>query len=472
MTSFPTTIVEAGAALRAGELTSVELIRTVLARADKIDADLGCFLARFDDDALSAAATADAELAAGTDRGPLHGIPLGIKDLLAAREGPTTAHSLVPSRVAPPGVDAEAVARLRDRGAVIVGKTSLSEYALGAPDPDAGLPLPRNPWDREHWPGGSSSGTASGLAAGLFLGGLGTDTGGSIRIPAACCGITGLKPTYGRVSKSRCIPLAYSLDTVGPMARTAEDCAVLLQVISGQASSDATSADEPVPNYISALTGDLSGVRVGVERVHHGTQVGADPEVVARVEEAVKDLERAGAIVEEITIEHRQIADAATRVIMHTEAFTQHRPTLRDRWHDYGPFTRLLLTHGAFLSAADYVQAQRVRSLVRAEVKQLLKRVDVIVTPTVGVPAPRLDADFVALMPLFFTGVWNLTGNPALSLPVGPVRGLPVGMQIVGRPFAEATVLRVGDAYQRRTDWHRRRPEERDDARSDAPDHA
>jgi len=234
---LPGSIVEAGAMLRAGQLTSVQLIRTVLARADELDADLGCFLARFDDAALRAAAAADEELAAGIDRGPLHGIPLGIKDLLAAKEGATTAHSLVPSTVAPPGVDAEAVARLRDKGAVIVGKTSLSEYAFGAPDPSSGLPLPRNPWDRERWPGGSSSGTASGLAAGLFLGGLGTDTGGSIRIPAACCGITGLKPTYGRVPKSRCIPLAYSLDTVGPMARTAEDCALLLQAISGPASS-------------------------------------------------------------------------------------------------------------------------------------------------------------------------------------------------------------------------------------------
>jgi aspartyl-tRNA(Asn)/glutamyl-tRNA(Gln) amidotransferase subunit A len=461
MTALPDTIVEAAACLRAGRLTSVQLIRAVLARADLIDADLGCFLARFDDAALGAAAVADDELAQGIDRGPLHGIPLGIKDLLAAREGPTTAHSLVPSTVAPPGVDAAAVSRLRDHGAVIVGKTSLSEYAFGAPDADSGLPLPRNPWDRERWPGGSSSGTASGLAAGLFLGGLGSDTGGSIRIPAACCGITGLKPTYGRVPKSRCIPLAYSLDTVGPMARSAEDCALLLQAISGPDRSDATSAGEPVPDYRALLTGDVAGLRIGVERLHHGSAVGTDAGVLERMEEALVCLEQAGAHIQEIEVDHYDAAEAANLIIVHTEAFAHHVPNLRDRWRDYGSFTRLLLTQGAFVSGADYVQAQRVRSLVRTETRRLLEDVDVIVTPTVGVPAPRLDADFVALMPLFFTGVWNVTGYPALSVPVGLVDGLPVGMQLIGRPFDEGTVLRAGDAYQRRTEWHRMTPAER-----------
>jgi aspartyl-tRNA(Asn)/glutamyl-tRNA(Gln) amidotransferase subunit A len=456
MSSFPATIAEAAIALRAHALTSVELVEGVLARADALDGDLGSFLARFDEQALAAARTADDELAGGTDRGPLHGIPIGVKDLLSSREGPTTAHSRVQVPGAPPNVDAEAVARLRDAGAVIVGKTSLSEFALGAPDPEAGLPLPRNPWHREYWPGGSSSGTASGLAAGLFLGGVGTDTGGSIRIPAAVCGITGLKPTYGRVPKSRCIPLGWSLDTVGPMARSAEDCALLLQVLAGHLPSDPTSADEPVPDYGAALTGDLTGIRVGVERAHHGAEVGTDPAVLTRMEDALSVLEDAGARIEEVSVEHwDEFADAAL-VIMHSEAFTFHRPYLRDYWADYGSFTRVLLAHGAFLSASDYVQAQRVRSLARAEVARIHERVDVIVSPTVGVPAPRLDDDFLALMPLFFTGVWNVTGSPALSLPVEPEHGLPVGVQIIGRAFDEATTLRVGDAYQRRTPWHRR----------------
>ena len=459
MTSLPITIAVAGAALRSGTITAVELTQAVLDRADQVDADLGCFLNRFDEAALTAAADADAELASGTDRGPLHGIPLGVKDLLSAEEGPTTAHSLVPCQAAPTGVDAEVVARLRHSGAVIVGKTSLSEYAFGSPDPDSGLPLPRNPWDREHWPGGSSSGTASGIAAGLFLGGVGTDTGGSIRIPAACCGVTGFKPTYGRVPKSRCIPLAHSLDTIGPMARTAEDCGLLLQAMSGPAPSDSTSADELVPDYCADLTGDLTGIRIGVERVHHGVAAGSDPQVVERVEEAVTILEQAGAQVEEIVIDHGAVSKAAEHVILHTEAFTHHRANLRDRWSDFGSFTRLLLSYGALVSGPDYVQAQRVRSFVRAEVRRATARVDVVVTPTIGIPAPRLDADFMALLPLFFTGMWNMTGQPALSAPVGTVRGLPVGMQIVGRPFDEATVLRVGDAYQRRTTWHRQTPQ-------------
>jgi aspartyl-tRNA(Asn)/glutamyl-tRNA(Gln) amidotransferase subunit A len=262
------------------------------------------------------------------------------------------------------------------------------------------------------------------------------------------------------VPKSRCIPLGFSLDTVGPMARGAEDCALLLQVLSGHAPSDPASAREPVPDYRAALTGDLTGIRVGVERAHHGVDVGTDPGVVRRLEDALSVLEDAGARVEEVSVDHwDEFADAAL-VIMHSEAFAFHRPNLRDHWGDYGSFTRVLLAHGAFLSAADYVQAQRVRALARAEVARIHERVDVIVSPTVGVPAPRLDADFLALMPLFFTGVWNVTGSPALSLPVEPERGLPVGMQLIGRPFDEATTLRVGDAYQRRTAWHRREPVE------------
>jgi aspartyl-tRNA(Asn)/glutamyl-tRNA(Gln) amidotransferase subunit A len=457
----PVTIAEAAAALRAGSVTAVELTERALARADAVEPDLGCLLARFDDTARAAAAHADAELAAGTDRGPLHGIPLGVKDLLATVEGPTTAHSRVAPRGIAPGTDAPAVARLRARGAVIVGKASLSEYAFGSPDPDAGLPLPRNPWDRERWPGGSSSGTGSGVAAGVFLGGLGSDTGGSIRIPAACCGVTGLKPTAGRVPTDGCVPLAWSLDTVGPMARTAEDCGLLLAAI-----ADAVPPAAGVPatgpaavDALAARAGDLTGLRIGVERRHHGVDAGADPDVVAAVEAAVAVLEQAGAVVEEVVIDRWELADHAQHVILHAEAYTAHRASLREHWADYGSITRFLLAQGMFVSGPEYVQAQRVRSLVRADVARLLERVDVVVTPTIGVPAPRLDADFLALVPLFFTAVWNLTGHPALSVPVEPVRGLPVGMQVVGRPFADATVLAVGDAYQRRTGSHRLVPE-------------
>ncbi len=345
----------------------------------------------------------------------------------------------------------------RAAGAVIVGKTTLSEYAFGAPDPDAGLPWPRNPWDLERWPGGSSSGTASGLAAGVFAAGIGSDTGGSIRIPAACCGVTGLKPTYGLVPTDRTIPLSWSQDTVGPMATTAADCALVLSAIA-HPRPPGTPAADPLAPFSGERSGDLTGLRIGVERRHHGEAVGADPEVVRRVEEAVRVLEQAGARVEEVELQHAEAAEAAHMVITHAEAFAAHRPRLRDQWSRYGAFTRLLIAQGAFVSGPEYVQAQRVRTLVTRSVARLFERVDLVVTPTIGIPAPRLDADFLALLPLFFTGYWNLVGTPALSVPVGLVGGMPVGMQLVGRPYEEATVLRAGDAFQRRTSWHLARP--------------
>ena len=248
----PSTIADAAVALRRGALTSVELTTRLLARADAHDSTLGTYVARFDDAALAAAAKADADFAAGVDHGPLQGIPLGVKDIIAAREGATTACSKVLDPEWGRGIDAPVVARLRAQGAVITGKTATMEFAMGAPDADGPFPIHRNPWNVERWPGGSSSGTGTGVAAGLILGGLGSDTGGSVRIPSALCGISGLKTTYGLVPKSGVVPLGYSLDTVGPMARTARDCALILQAIAGPSDDDATSVDRPVPDYAAA----------------------------------------------------------------------------------------------------------------------------------------------------------------------------------------------------------------------------
>ena len=234
MQSIPLTVQDAAKQLRTGELTSVELTKLVIARAEEFDAQVGTYLARFDDHALASAAQADDELAQGLDRGPLHGIPVGVKDILAALEGPTTAQSLILDPAWGEGKDAPIVKRLRKAGAVITGKTTTMEFACGMPDPTKPFPIPRNPWDLETWPGGSSSGTGSGIAAGMFLAGIGTDTGGSIRIPAAFCGVSGLMPTFGRVPKSGCTPLGYSLDHVGPLARSAWDCAAMLQVSASQ----------------------------------------------------------------------------------------------------------------------------------------------------------------------------------------------------------------------------------------------
>ncbi len=455
----PTTISEAADALRAHRTTSVALTRQLLARCDALDARLGTFIARFDETALAAAAQADADFAAGIDRGPLQGIPLGIKDIIAAREGATTACS----KVLPPdwgrGVDAPVVARLRARGAIVLGKTTTLEFAMGPPDPEGPFPLHRNPWDLERWPGGSSSGTGTGVAAGLILGGLGSDTGGSIRIPAALCGISGLKPTFGLVPKARVVPLGHSLDTVGPMARTARDCALILQAIAGFSPDDPTCADRPVPDYAAALDGDLAGLRIGVERDHHSGVAGFDAACRERFEAAVTALERAGAELVPVRFEGFPLVQTAALLTSAAESFNQHRRDLQTRFADYGRGARHALALGVLYGASDYVQAQKVRAYGLATLARVLERCDVLVTPTIGLPAPRIDEDFWRMMAWTYTPAWNLLGTPAMSVPMGPIAGgLPAGLQIIGGHFEDAKVLRVADAYQRITDWHRRLP--------------
>jgi len=455
----PSTIVDAAAALRSGSLTSVALTRELLARTDALDATLGTFVARFDDTALVAAEQADADFAAGVDRGPLQGIPIGVKDIIAAREGATTACSKVLDPDWGRGVDAPVVARLRAQGAVIAGKTATMEFAMGAPDADGPFPIHRNPWDLDRWPGGSSAGTGTGVAAGLILGGLGSDTGGSVRIPAALCGISGLKTSFGLVPKSGVVPLGYSLDTVGPMARTARDCALILQAIAGASADDPTSVDRPVPDYVAALTGDAEGLRVGVERDHHTRVEGFDPACRDRFEDAVRALERAGAEIVEVHFDSYPIITAAALVTSAAESFAYHRKDLQERFGDYGREARASLALGAFYSSADYVQAQRVRAWGLATLRRVLGECDVIVTPTIGLPAPRLTDDFWSMMQWIYTPVWNHLGTPAISVPMGPIAaGLPSGLQVIGGRFDDARVLRVADAYQQVTDWHTRVP--------------
>jgi aspartyl-tRNA(Asn)/glutamyl-tRNA(Gln) amidotransferase subunit A len=451
----PTTIADAAAALRRGTVSSVALTTELLRRADALDATLGTYVARFDDTALVAAAQADADFAAGVDRGPLQGIPLGVKDIIAAREGATTACSKVLDPDWGRGVDAPVVARLRAQGAVITGKTTTMEFAMGAPDADGPFPIHRNPWDLERWPGGSSAGTGTGVAAGLILGGLGSDTGGSVRIPAALCGISGLKTTYGLVPKSGVVPLGYSLDTVGPMARTARDCALILQAIAGASADDPTSVDRPVPDYAAALAGNASGLRVGVERAHHSGVEGFDAACRDRFEDAVRALEAAGAEVVEVHFDGYPLITAAAMVTVAGEALAYHRKDLQERFGDYGREARAALAMGAFYNSADYVQAQRVRAWGLATLRRVLGECDVIVTPTIGLPAPRLTDNFWAMMPWTYTPAWDLLGTPAMSVPMGPIaHGLPSGLQVIGARFDDATVLRVADAYQHVTDWH------------------
>jgi aspartyl-tRNA(Asn)/glutamyl-tRNA(Gln) amidotransferase subunit A len=466
------TIADAARALRAGTLTATGLLRQVSDRADKLDPQLGVYLTRFADGAAAAAEKADRELAAGIDRGPLHGIPLGIKDILATKGWVTTAQSLVHESAWWRDQDAPVVARLRAAGAVITGKTSTMEYAIGLPDPDKPFPVPRNPWNPATWTGGSSSGTGAGVAAGLFLGGLGTDTGGSVRIPAAYCGITGLKPTYGLVPRAGCLPLGFSLDHIGPMARSALDCALMLSVMAGHDPRDPAALDLPAPggpagepgtrpDYAGALTGDLSGLRIGVERAIPATARWRDPALLPALDAAADGLAAAGADVTEVRIpSYRALADA-DMVIMAAEAFSFHRSAMTARWADYGRYTRTFIAQGALLSAADYVTAQRARRVACAALSEVLGGLDAIITPTCAAGAPAYEGlDMGSLMSQIFTGAFNSTGLPVLALPAGfTAAGLPLSVQVIGRPLAEATVLAIGDALQRRTTHHLTEPE-------------
>jgi aspartyl-tRNA(Asn)/glutamyl-tRNA(Gln) amidotransferase subunit A len=461
MTDLPLTIKAAAAALRDGQITSVDLTAGMLDRIEHLNPRLGAFIAVSGETALVAAQQADADFAKGVDKGPLQGIPLGVKDIIATRDAPTTANSHILDPAWGADWDAPVVERLRAAGAVIVGKTVTSEFACGAPDPDNGFPMPKNPWNLEHSAAGSSAGTGIAVAAGLVLGGLGTDTGGSVRGPASANGHSGLKVTFGRVPKFGCVPLGYSLDSIGPMARTAWDCAALLKVMAGYDARDPTAAQAPVPDYPAALTGQIQGLRIGVPTAYFFDAPELDPEVKSAVLEGIEVLRRAGAVVREVTIPHVEVAKNANNMIWASEAFAYHQEDLRTRWELYGRYTRTMIARGALFNGPDYIQAQRVRAYFKKAVAAVMADLDVLITPTSTTPAEKIaDMDMQRrLLGASFTGVWNLIGLPALALPCGfSSTELPLSMQIVGKAFDEATVLRVGDAYQQSIDWHLRVP--------------
>ena len=458
------TIVGAADALRAGTTTAVALVEESIARADASDAALGVYITRTDEAALEAATLADEELKAGIDRGPLHGIPFGIKDIIASTDAPTTAQSLIlDPEWGPAQGDAVVVERLRASGAAFVGKAATLEFAIGIADANKPFPVHRNPWDPDCWPGGSSAGTGAGVAAGMFLGGLGTDTGGSIRIPAAFCGITGLKATYGRVPKSGCVPLGYSLDHIGPMARSAADCAAILESIAGYHPSDPTCVDRPaddLPQW-DQLPEDLEGVRIGVDRANHYSAPNIADGAIAVFEEAVRELEGLGAEVVDVSIPHFAEGNAADILIMVAEAMAYHRSDFQTRWEDYGSATRETLGWSMAYTGADYVQAQRVRSLVCREMASLLTTVDAVVHPTNLFGAPRLDDTLIANWldwPLF-TSYGNSVGLPVLSAPMGFVDGMPLGLSVMTKAFDEAGALAIGHAFQSTTNHHLQAPQ-------------
>ena len=464
------TLTWAAAALRAGDVTSVALTEACLAVCRAQDATLGALIHRDDASALEAAALADAELARGVDRGPLHGVPFGLKDLLATADAPTTANSRVLDPAWGAGYDAVVVERVRAAGAVVLGKLVLSEFALGPPelDHDLGFPIPRNPWNPAHSAGGSSSGCGVAVAAGMVLGSLGTDTAGSVRFPAASCGHTGLKVTYGAVPKWGCVPLAYSLDSIGPMARSARDCAAIFAAIAGSDRRDPTSRNLS-PAGLSAVgriaaegPPSVAGLRIGLPQRYFFDHELLEPATRSAVLTVADTLAAAGADVVDVDVPRSAEAKEATLIIMLTEAFAYHRLDMASpKWELYGPALRRAIARGALYRGADYVQAQRFRSWWTRQVDAVFETVDLLLTPATLGPAPTIEGYDLGsrLNGPSFASPWNLCGNPALAMPCGfSDTGLPLSVQLVGRRFDEATVLGAAATYQDRTDWHQRVP--------------
>ena len=454
------TVREAGDLIRRRQLSPVELTRAFLERIQAVDGRLKTYVTLLAESAMAEAQAAEGEIARGGYRGPLHGIPVALKDLYDTKGVRTTAQSKVlEHRV--PAEDATTTARLRGAGAVLLGKLALHEFALGGPQTSI-FEQARNPWDLERVTGGSSSGSGAAVAAGLCMASLGSDTGGSIRAPASLCGIVGLKPTYGLVSRYGVVPLSWSLDHCGPMTWTVEDAALVLQTIAGPDPKDPTTSAAPLPDYTQALREDVRGLRIGVPR-HYFLEPrnGVEPETAAAVEQALKDLEGLGARVEEVTVPSLEYAWVANSVILLAEAAAYHRRNLQARPREFGDIVRVRFFMGALLSGVDYVQAQRARSRVRRELAEVLRRVDVLAAPTQPKPAARFqgfDPFAIGLTPSF-TSPFNLAGVPAISVPCGfSGEGLPIGLQIAVRPFDEPTVLRVAHTYERHAGWYRRRP--------------
>jgi aspartyl-tRNA(Asn)/glutamyl-tRNA(Gln) amidotransferase subunit A len=447
---------ELSRALRGRRVTSSAATRACLARIDERNGELNAFLAVTAEAALAAAAQMDAELREGRYRGPLHGVPVALKDLYDTAGVPTTAGSAV-LRNRVPEQDATVVRRLRRAGAVLLGKTHLHEFAFGATNLNEHYGPARNPHDPTRMTGGSSGGSAAAVAAGMCYGALGSDTGGSIRCPAALCGIVGLKPTYGRVSRAGVLPLAWSLDHAGPMTRTVEDAALLLETIAGYDAADRTSAMRPVPAWGASLEAPpageapLGGLRVGVPQELFWDPI--QPGVADTVRAGIARLAAAGATVAPLSLPFIELALAAQLVILHAEAAAYHRPLLRRHADRYDPRVRARLLQGLTLSSSDYLDALRARGMVREKLLGVLRvEADLLATPAVPLVAPPLEAKEVEVGtvlsdPQAFmvrnTFLFNLTGFPALSVPCGTAGGLPVGLQLAAGPWKEALLFRA-----------------------------
>jgi aspartyl-tRNA(Asn)/glutamyl-tRNA(Gln) amidotransferase subunit A len=454
---FPT-IAEASALLRAGKLSPVELTRACFERVHQLDGQLNAFILPLEASALAEARLAEAEIAAGNWKGPLHGIPVGLKDIYSTAGIATTGHSaLFKDHV--PTDDATTVARLRAAGAVIMGKLSTMEFAIGGPSFDLPWPPARNPWDPARQPGGSSSGSGVSIATGMCIGSMGTDTGGSIRNPAAWCGIAGIKPTYGRVSRHGILPLSFTMDHGGPMCWTSEDCALMMQVLSGYDPLDPGSADVAVPDFAAVIGAPIKGLRVGVIRHFFERDLIPGAETGAALETAIGVLQSLGAVVSDVTLSPLEMYSHVGSLISRPEAFALHERYLTTTPELYGASGRGRIMAGAFVRAADHINALRHRALLVAEMAEVMRGVDVLVLPSVPDPAPLFEADPPLSFGASYTRPFNVTGYPALSICNGfSAGGLPLSMQIVARPFEDHIALQVGDAFEKATGYRTIRP--------------
>ena len=441
-------------------LSPVEATEAMLRRAEALQPKLDAFLLLDADKAMDAARAAERAIQAGRKLGPLHGVPFGLKDIIDTAGMRTTCHSkILEDNV--PGQDATVAAKLKGAGGVLFGKLATHEFALGGPAFDLPWPPARNPWMPNHHPGGSSSGSGAAVAAGVLPMAIGTDTGGSVRNPSSCCGIVGMKATYGRVSRAGVFPLSYSLDHIGPMTRDVRDNAAMLQAIAGPDGRDPGSANAAVPDFSAMIEAGAKGLRIGYLRHFHEKDLPADPEMAKALDEAVALLAGEGAEVRDVEFAPLAELAACNRVILTSEAYAIHRQWLAERPEDYAKATRDRIMPGAFISAAEYIDALRQRAKYRAHFKRLMSDLDVIVCASSMDPACRIDdqEEVDRTYGRQARTPFNLLGAPALVLPTGlSSSGMPLSMQIVGRPFDEATIYRAARAYERAGPWADRRP--------------
>jgi aspartyl-tRNA(Asn)/glutamyl-tRNA(Gln) amidotransferase subunit A len=454
------TIAEAAKQIAAKQLSPVELTQACFDRVRALDDTLHAFVHLTEERALAEARTAEKAILAGGPKGPLHGIPIGLKDIVDTKGIPTTCGSkILQDNI--PDTDAACAEKLAAAGTVLIGKTTTHEFADGGPSFDLPKPPARNPWNTEHFTAGSSSGTGAAVAAGLILGGIGTDTGGSIRGPAALCGIAGIKPTYGLVSRAGVAPAAFSLDHIGPMAWTAEDCALMLQALAGHDPRDPASADRPVPNYTAALGTGIKGLKIGVIHHFHEVDYKASDGVRHGIDAAIATFRELGTEIREVQVSPLQDWGACGSLISICERAAAYEEWGRTRLGDFSERVQRRLQLAALVSGVDYVQAVRRRRELRAELKAAMAGLDVVLCASQDAEAAKIDEvpEWDTFPMRSFTMPFNVAGYPAITVCAGfGAGGLPVAIQLVGKPFDEATVFRVADAFEKATPHRNTRP--------------